>query len=63
MKRALLPYMLLAAAAIFSLLISQGLWIAAAVQQENEYRKERFQQSFNRAVSFSVSSDSFPLAL
>ena len=54
MKRTLLPYLLLTAVAILLLLLSQGIWIVGSVQQENEYRQERFQEKFDRAVSFSI---------
>jgi signal transduction histidine kinase len=54
MKRVLLPYILLAIAAMFFLLLSQGIWIFGAVQQGDKNRKMEFQESFDRAVSFSI---------
>jgi signal transduction histidine kinase len=41
-------------AAIVCLLLSQTIWIVGAVQQGQEDRKAMFQESFNKAVSFSI---------
>jgi signal transduction histidine kinase len=56
MKRMLVPYILLAAVAMFSLLVSQGIWIVSAICQGKADRETKFQEIFDKAVSFSVST-------
>ena len=53
-KRIPSPHRLLAATVLLLLLISQGVWIASALQQEKEERKVQFQDSFNQAISFYI---------
>ena len=54
MKRKLMPYLIATTIALIALLISQVIWIDLSRRQKKEGREAQFNESFDKAFSYSV---------